>query len=111
MSFLQLYRKNACMYYFDKKMILVTFWAIFINASGHRDDKATKLIKLSEGKSKPLNGDDNAFLSPGGVDELPDALVVVGVLGAEVVGQVKKKLAAKDLVAVHVGDVLEFGLH
>jgi hypothetical protein len=37
--------------------------------------------------------------------------LVVGVLCAEVVGQLKKELTAQHLVAVHVRDVLELRLH
>ncbi len=48
---------------------------------------------------------------PGAVDETLDLLIVVGVLGAEVVGKLKKELTAQHLVAVHVRDVLEFRLH
>ena len=31
--------------------------------------------------------------------------------GAEVLGQVQQQLAAQHLVAMHVGDVLDLGLH
>ena len=50
-------------------------------------------------------------MDPGVVDQLPDLLVVVGVLVAKVVGQVKEQLSTKNLISVHVGDVLELGLH
>ena len=50
-------------------------------------------------------------IEPGVVDETLDLLVVVGVLGAEVVGQLKKELTAQHLVAVHVRDVFELRLH
>ena len=50
-------------------------------------------------------------VDPGVVDEPLDGLVAGEVALAEVVGEVEEHLAAKDLVAVHVGDVLHLGLH
>jgi hypothetical protein len=50
-------------------------------------------------------------MNSGRVDQPLHLLVVVGVLSAEVVGQLKEQLSAQDFVAVHVGNVLEFGLH
>ena len=41
----------------------------------------------------------------------PDILVAADVAVAEVLGQVEQHLAAQHLVAVHVGDVLNLGLH
>lgn len=50
-------------------------------------------------------------MNSGRVDQPLHLLVVVGVLSAEIVGQLKEQLSAQDFVAVHVGNVLEFGLH
>ena len=50
-------------------------------------------------------------MDPGVVDQPPDLLVVVGVLVAEEVSQVQEQLPTKNLVSVHVSDVLELGLH
>lgn len=49
-------------------------------------------------------------MDPGGVDEPPDLLVVVGVLGAKEVGKLKKQLPTEDLIAVHVRDIFELRL-
>ena len=50
-------------------------------------------------------------MDPGVVDQPPDLLVVVGVLVAEEVSQMKEQLPTKNLVSVHISDVLELGLH
>ena len=50
-------------------------------------------------------------VDPGAVDQAPDVLVAGDVAVAEVLGQVQQQLAAQHLVAVHVGDVLDLGLH
>lgn len=50
-------------------------------------------------------------VDPGAVDQVPDVLVAADVAVAEVLRQVEQQLAAQDLVAVHVGDVLDLRLH
>ena len=50
-------------------------------------------------------------MDAGGVDEGLDALVSLQVLRAQELGQVDEQLAAQAFVAMHVGDVLDLGLH
>lgn len=49
-------------------------------------------------------------MDAGAVDEVDDRLVALLVLVAEVLSQVDEQLSAHGLVAVHVANVLEFGL-
>lgn len=49
-------------------------------------------------------------MDAGAVDEVDDRLVALLVLVAEVLTQVDEQLSAHGLVAVHVANVLEFGL-